>query len=535
MEGLLRAIPVLAVFLINSIALGETGSGETNPGSAAFDFRRPAEAGMRDLQETRYDGALDHFMKAYAQGMSEDSLCYFLAETAFRKSAYDTAMAFNLTIPTPAAGAFRKQILMQRYRLYVQTGLHGDALMLADSIPLKTRPGREKGSHKSFDVRLSGGYFHEDNHAARLYPFSYDLGTFMSEGMQYKNQARLLWPLFKAGKSPWSAGTEYEVVKSYAKDSLDYRIGMSLKADDLPFESASVTLSGELGKITGTGFISAYKLESSYLVFSAKAITMIQGGYETEWTGSWERRFDGFWLSYYHDRSLRTGKGFHYSVSVSGIRVDPVRDRNNQPMMYVDDVEKPKPVHYKDATYRDSVPSRGIAAYLQYTTATSLQEITSTSPQGFIIALPVVGFSFPLPWKLSGDVSGIYGLTVYPQGYRWTEAPTPPQFSQAAGDFRGLALNKADGEKYAAVLVRENGGFSEYYGPDPAEEKTIRRIDNQLGGEIGLRRRWGGWGALSLEANLKRNGSTLSGTAPVWIPAWNYGAALRWSRGWEWQ
>jgi hypothetical protein len=134
--------------------------------------------------------------------------------------------------------------------------------------------------------------------------------------------------VFRTGTVPWSAGIGYDVVKSYAKDSLDYRTGAQLKADHLFHEGVSADVAAEIGNVTGTGLISSYKLESSFLSFTGKGITMVQGGIESEWTGAGENRFSGFWVSYYRDHSPATGKGFNYSVSVSGIRVDPIAGDN---------------------------------------------------------------------------------------------------------------------------------------------------------------------------------------------------------------
>lgn len=502
------------------------------PDAPVAGYRSYARMGVEALRENKSDSALEWFMEAGRLGMSRDSLCYFLAETALLHSAYDTAMAFNLSIPSPASGPFRESVLGQRYRLYVKAGLTRDAAGVADS--MGSKPGLPASRKRELDLMLSSGYFREDDYAAGIYPFGGSLAGYRFAGSQFRQRGRLLWPLPISGARPVSGGFRYDVSKSYAKDSLDFRAGVELKADNLPLDSISITAAADIGKVSGAGLISAYKIESSFLSLSGTGITLIQGGLESEWNDAWESRFGGFWVSWYRDRSLASGRGFNFSLSASGILVDPIREGSLQKVMYVDDVSKSRPTHYRDGTYQDTIPSRGISTFIQYTSNTGAETYGSVSTQAFVTVLPTLGYSFPLPGSLSGEVGGCYVLTVYPQSYRWTEAAWPDGLSASAGDFRGLALNRADGKRYAAVLVQENGGFREYYGASPEKAMERTRIDQQLGADLSLRRKFGKWGGLSLEAQAKRNWSTLAGIAPIWIPDWDWGASLVWRLGWSW-
>ncbi|HKP94160.1 MAG TPA: hypothetical protein VJ385_00245 [Fibrobacteria bacterium] len=472
-------------------------------------------------------------MKAHALGMPKDSLYYFLSEAALSRSAFDTAMAFNLAIPNQAEGPFRASVLNQRYRLYLAAGLKRDAAALRDSLGT---PGNIRiDRHPELNVQFSSGYYREDVYPAWDYPFGTDLGGFRMDGPQFRNRARLSWPLFESGKMPFSGGVQCDLIKSYAKDSLDYRAGAQLKAENVFHDGVSLSLGAEIGKVAGTGFVTSCKLESSYLSFSGTEITMIQGGVESEWSESWGNRFSGIWVSFYQDRSLFTGRGFIYSLSVSGIRVDPIRAGNTQKVMFVDDVRKPAPTHYRDGTFQDTLPAKGISAYLQYVTNTGPHQSSSLSPQGFVTALPTLGYGFPLPAGFSGEIGSRYVMTVYPEAYEWTEAPLPAGLSPSDGDFRGLALNQADGKRYAAVLLRKNGGFEERYGAAPVAGKRRLRIDRQLGADVSLRRRLADWGTLTLDGAAKRNWSTLESVSPIWIPKWDMELALRWNRGWTWK
>ncbi|GEM_PF-3355424 len=489
--------------------------------------------GLQALQTNRPDDAREHFMDAYRQGLSVDSLYYFLSEAALGKFAYDTAMAFNLSIRTPASEPFRQAVLVQRYKLYAQTGLAKDAAILLDSMSAK--PDLPSGRRKEFNWRMGSGYFREDNYLAREYPFGIDLGGFLSEGWQFRNQAELLWPLAVYRGGSLTLGVTGDGIKSYAKDSLDYRAGSLLRLRGLFSDSLAFTFSGDIGNVTGTGPVTSCRLESSYLSFSDIGLTMIQGGYESEWGRSWERRFDGIWFSFYHDRSIRKDRGFNYSFSASAIRVNPIEDRTSLRVMYVDDVTKVKPTHYQNGDFQDTLPGNSIATYQKYTSATGAFDAITRTPQGLVILIPSIGYSFPLPWKFTGETGGTYAFTYYPEVYSWQDAPVPGAFQElATGDFHGLALNRADGKRYAAVILDKNGGFQEFYGPGPLVQRNRHRVDQQLGASLTLRHRLARWGTLSLEGTLKRNWSNLSEGAPLWIPDWDDGANLKWSRSWEW-
>jgi hypothetical protein len=471
-------------------------------------------------------------MEANRLGMSKDSLYFFLAEAAFSHSAYDTALAFNLAIGTPDKGALRESVLNQRYRIYSRAGLQSDAAAVADSLGVKPQPPPRRGHE--FNLRFSSGYFREDDYPATLYPLGLDLGDVRIEGAQYRNRAQLLWPLFTSGKTPWTGGVEYDLMKSYAKDSLDYRAGLMLKEDDLLIDSLSLSVSAEVGNVAGTGLVSSYKFEASFLSFSGKGITMIQGGVESEWTDAWENRFSGFWASFYQDRSLATGRGFNYSLSVSGIVVDPIRESSRQAVIFVDDIGKARPTHFRDSTFRDTLPANSLATYFQYTSHIDSNAFATVSPQGFLTVLPNLGYSFPLPFSLSGEIGTHYILTVFPQPYAWSLAP-PPAGNAEAGGFRGLALNQADGKRYAALLILKDGRFQgDAYGPSPVRRVERIRVDQQAGADVSLRRRLGRWGTLTLDGTVKRNWSTVSVIAPIWIPEWEMVAAMKWSKGWKW-
>ncbi|MDB5102490.1 MAG: hypothetical protein JWP91_179 [Fibrobacteres bacterium] len=534
----LGALSILSGFLAFGIppclaeAVAEGVAATDTAGAPAGSFRSFAEKGAQALEDNRPDTALDLFMEAHRLGMSKDSLYFFLAEAALAHSAFDTAMAFNLSINPPPAGPFRETILGQRYRLYQRAGLTGDAVLLADS--LAEKPVAPSKRDHEFNIRFYSGYFGEDNHSATEYPFGTDLGGYRASGPQFRHRGQLLWPLLRSGRTTWKGGLEYDLSKSYMKDSLDYRTGVRLKAEDVFKDGLSVSVGSELGKVTGTGLVSAYRLEANFLSLSGMGITMIQGVLETELDQAGENRFSVIGASCYRDHSLRDGWGFNYSLSVSGILVEPIRYQGAEKVMYVDDVLKAKPVHYRDSSFQDTLPAKGISTYLQYTSNTGIRKTSTYAPQSFMTVLPSLGYGFPLPFSCNGEIGGQVAVNIHPEAYAWTEAALPAGSGGVTAGFRGFALNQADGRRYSALLVQENGGFQERYGSAPVSEKKRMRVDSQAGAELSIRRAFAAWGSLALNGMVKRNWSTLADVTPIWIPRWDLGASMKWSRGWAW-
>lgn len=524
------AIPILSGILpfgaLGSEPVSVPAIASESPGYQAW-----AVKGVEAMREGKSDSAAELFMAAHDSGMSKDSLYFFLAEAAFGHSAFDTAMAFNLAIGTPAAGNLREPVLDQRFRIYLKAGLEKDAAAVADSMAEKPKPPSRR--NHELNIRFSSGYYREDDYPATHYPFGSDLGAIRLEGAQFRNRAQLIWPLFQTARVPWSGGVEYDLIKSYAKDSLDYRAGLLLKADNLVIDSLSTTVSAEMGNVSGTGLVSSYKFESAFLSFSHRVITMILGGVESEWTDAWENRFNGFWISFYRDHSFAKGRGVNYSLSISGIAVDPIRETTPQKVMYVDDVTKESPTHYRNSAFQDSIPSKSISTFYQYISNTG-PFTSSVSPQGFVTVVPNLGYAFPLPFSISAEMGAHYALTLFPEPYAWSRASLPEEFANVKDDFEGFALNQADGKHYVARLNPENGGNREEYGSAPLRSVERVRIDQQAGVDVSFRRRLARLGTLSLDGGVKRNWSTVSGIAPIWIPEWDFGAALKWSKGWTW-
>lgn len=502
------------------------------PASAEPCCQDLASRGRQALERGQSDSALHLFMSAHRMGMSLDSLYYFLAETALRKHAFDTALVFNLTIQTPKTGSFRDTILAQRYRVYSLAGLKTEANRLRDSMGLSPYSEPAPRRKPEWNLALGSGFGEEDYYGARLYPYGLNLGGFGSQGWQVRNQGQLIHPLPSPGSFPLSAGLGYDLNKSYYKDSLDYRVRLQLRAEEA-LGGFGFTVSGQVGEVTGTGVVGSGKVGASLLQVQGGVITFVDVGFETEWAEGGEWRFDAAWLSLYRDWGLAGGCRTSLSLSVSGVRMDPLDGAFPDKLLYVDDVTKEQPTHYQDASFQDTLVYTRFNKFSEYTRTPGQVDFPTRSSQSFVALLPVLGFSFPLPWNLSAEASGGFSLSVFPEPYAWIVAPPIPSETPENPEFRGFALNRADGRQYAMAIKVESGGHSEFYSSEPVRTVKKKRVDRQAHASFGLKRRLGLLGILVLDGTVKKYGSNISGESPIWIPSWEYGLSFRWSRSWK--
>ena len=344
-------------------------------------------------------------------------------------------------------------------------------------------------------------------------------------------------PIAGTGSVDWIAGLEMQGVKSYAKDSIDSRASATLREEGWLLPGLSLGAAAGGGKVTGSGWVGACKGEASWLSLKPGGFTMISAGIESEWDEEGRSRYQTGWLAWYRDQSLRTGRGFNYSASLSGFRSDPIIEKSTEGVVYVDDIHAASPRHYADSSYDSLLSDSKLTKSGLYKSHQDPRETSSRSPQSFLSFSPQAAYAAPLPGKLAAEISLSISGSWYPQAYRRDHAPLPAD-DGAAGDrsqvFRGLARSRADGREYAVIMETLDGAFRERFGAEPIQSEERIRLEGQGTVQATLRRAFGGWGTLALAAMAKRYASNLGNASPIWIPAWDAGISLQWNGAWEW-
>lgn len=467
-------------------------------------------------------------LEAYKRGMPLDSLYFLLAQDAMRNLSFDTAMAFNLSVRTPKVpGAFRDSLLRQRHRLYVLSGLSEDARRLRDSIPRESWSVRREARPLAWDLRFSSAYSGETQGAARAYP----TGTFLpgtdTAGADLKSKGNLSIPLPSPASLPLTAGLGYEAAKTYYKDSLDMRAEATLKVDRI-LDRFSAAASFVMGRIAGVGSVAAGKTELTFLSLAPGGFWIGDAGYEIEWEEFRDKRYDAFWISGFREWDLGSGRSLQTSLSASFVRLDAFNVPGMGNVIFVDDVSKSAPTHFRDGSFADSLaPGSPITRFARYIEARDSSEFPC--PQDALTLRPHAAFGWPLPGGFGAEVNAAYSFVYHPSPYRWLEIGGPEPVPGDSVEFRGYALNRSDGLYYRAFLDSRSGGMVESYGGIPLKQRTVRRVDHRYAAGFTLRRPTRAFGTFALDFEAERTFSTLSGRAPVWIPEWEYGAAFLWS------
>lgn len=491
------------------------------------------------LRAGKPEEALAPILAAHAAGMPEDSLYWMLSDAAWRKGAIDTAMGFNLAIRTPAAGSFRDSVLSQRYRLYSAAGLSRDAAALRDSLP-RPRDGEAKRPLR-LTARTGSGWFREQNDSAHVGTFGLGIQDTAFDGYEHRVQAGLEAPLGRGGAVSWTAGLEMQGVKSYAKDSLDSRLGATLREEGWIRPGLSLGLGIGGGQVTGSGWVGSCKGEASWLGLSAEGFTVVSAGLESEWDEDGRNRFQVAWLAWYRDGTLRSGRGLSVSASLSGFRSAPIRDESRYWIFYVDDARAAAPRHYSDPAFSRVLTPSSRTAYQAYATADQDTITTSSrAPQSFLAFSPQATYAQPLPGKFAAEFTLSLSGSWYPEPYLRDYAVLPS--GAPAGLYRrpaqdtvfGFARSRADGRDYAAYLNQVSGGHEEHYAGPPLRRESRTRLEGQGSAQVTVRRPFGPWGTLSLAGLAKRYVSNLGNAAPIWIPAWDLGMTLQWNGAWQW-
>jgi len=501
-----------------SADLGEIPQGPSGVAS-------PMEQGLRSLAGNHPDSARFYFLEANRLGFPRDSLFFLLAETALQSSAFDTALVFNFAIPTDRSGVFRKSVVEQRLRIYSGAGMKTDFERLRDSVAFKSGIRREK--KWTLDWRLISGYGLENYFPTRQYPFSENLGGLETGGWLAKTHAGISRSL--STSVPIRLGIGCDAGKAYYKDSMDVgfsALGRVGKAERGP----SLGLVFALGRVTGVGNTGSGRADAEYLWPHRHGLAMIQAGFEGEWKVGDSRRYDLFWISTYADQKLPFGK-VSLGFTLSQLRQDPLLQENSMPVIYVDDVTKPMPIHYRNQSFQAVLmDSTAAATYALYTSMVINQNVSMVAPQNVRVFAPTLEYSFPLPFGFSGEAGGRTEFLIYPEPYTWEEAALPVAFQ--SGDFQALAMSKVDRKYYSAVLRLQNGVLTEFYSGQPMVQRKATREDWQWRAQASLGRAISNWGRLNLSGYFGDTRSSLSNSAPVWIPSWESGVTLSWTSQW---
>ncbi len=451
-----------------------------------------------------------------------DNLSYLQGERAFANHAFDSALAINLSAVLPADGALRDSLLLQRSRL-------SEVLWPPDSA--QKGEGPEILPSRYFEIGLGSARSAARYSIPPEFPFGNRPAGMDSGYWLYDTHARLTWPIsFQKHLGSVTIRTNL----SRPADSLDYDLGLEANVPAVFLENLSLSGSGAVGRQTGIGYVTSLGCDASLGWYWESASLFLNGGYAGQRRDGWELQYETYSAALSGEFFQADGKSLSLSLGTTLQRLAPQHDRYTFREMYVDDVSQSAPTHYSGPDFVDSIPKDSRASYLLYASHSGGRALAFRAPQTSLSVAPSLTYGFPLPQGISAHAEFHAGWDLFPV-YAWDRATMPDSFEPFSGDFDGIALNRADGREYMVVLVRENGGFSEYYGSEPLEHHRDRRLDRRLGSGLTLARAFPSGHFLSFSASAERTWTNLPAGSPAWTQPWQWGLDLNWSRVWEWR
>jgi hypothetical protein len=449
-----------------------------------------------------------------------DSLNYVLGELNYLKESYDSALSSHLSIPLPASGAFRDSVLAQRARIFDRIWPASALSGVDEEAETVSRPTLEW----EIGSEHSRGFYQ----AGPVFPYGKDGTGFGTHSWLFNTQVSLAWPLSFRGRNGSLAA---QARLSPSRTTLDYDLGLRAHAQDVFRENLSLSASAGLSKSPGPEYLASFSLSSSRLWPSANGSLSVQGGLGGVWEANGKRRNGNAWMGFTREAYLEGESYLSFSLDGAILSRQAEVDGFQAPVLYVDNVARIRPTHFQDPGFRDSLPMDSQSAYQLYVLHAGEQPLSLRAPQTYFSVTPAFAYGFSLFAGWQTRVGTHYGIDLYPE-YAWDEAPGPDSLDPFSGDFNGLALNRADGQQYAVVMVEEEGGLGEYYGSRPLEHRKARRLDQKAGLDFSLSRFFRGQ-ALTLGASAEFEWSNLPRTAPSFSVPWQWNLSCTWSRAWD--
>ena len=349
----------------------------------------------------------------------------------------------------------------------------------------------------------------------------------------YNSYARQSWPLSLRGQALQMA---VNLNQATAAEFSTLDAAISAEVQDGILENLSLVLSGGLRKSRLWGSYQSYDLQLSKAWYFESLGMGLETGYSREWDAKGKRLNDQAWITLDRHTEFESGNTFGLSLKAAVERLDPQSDWITASVLYVDDVSKSQPTHFRAPDFADTLFQNTGDAFTHYAGDagnTGALQLAMNAPRSYFSLSPALQYGFSLPSGFGARAGARYALDLYPEsGWDWVPMPDSTDLSNA--DLVGLAYNRADGRHYAFALVEENGVLQESYGTVPLQQRRAQRLDQRAGLEFSLWRALPHGYTLALDASADFGWSNLPGTSPIESQPWQFGLSFNLSRSTSW-
>lgn len=454
----------------------------------------------------------------------EDSLHYQQGEAALGREEFALALSHHLAADLPAAGNFRDDLLAQRSRIFARLWPSAASPDSKDKGPADDK-GRQK---PAFEWGTGVDHSRGMDRTGPLFPYGRDGSGSESGDWRSKTYARRSWPL-ALGKQALDLGLSAQADRSSLGGASDYEAALEAEMPDGILENLFLSLSAGLGQARDWGSYRYYGLLASKTWYSKRADAGFEAGYSGQWEGGWKRLNDNAWAKASRDIPIAGGESIHASLEIAATRQASPAERYVVPVLYVDDVARARPSLYQGPASPDTLPGEGPDSFSRYPAATGERTLTLGAPRAYLSFSPAFDYAFALPAGFRARAGAWYSLDIYAE-YAQDRIPWPDTLDPYAGGLAGLALNRADGRYYPAILTEQDGKSRAYFGTAPLEQVKTRRVDNRTGLDFNLGKDLPGGFSLSLESSLELGWTNLARTSSSPFRPWQWGLGLSVSR-----
>ncbi len=515
-------MPIGVILLL----LTMVASGREPESPLALSLERAGKA----LEMRQWDEAVAQYIEASHQGMSQDSLMYFLAGTALAKGAADTALVFNFAIGFQPKTPLHTAAINQRMRIYTELGMESEVARLQDSLASPFRRDVASWFPKG-KLRLGSGYSHETVVEEALFPDRPGPDgppNAVLQGHFRRLQAGLEWSVGLGKTTTLEIESGYRSFKAIYRDSSKSDLGVELRMTRL-WKHLFAGL-GFWRVDNGYNPVShLQRSDISLVTLTRKSLHLANLGFERDFYGDQRRKHEMLWALYYWDLNIATAEGFNLTVSANGYFADAQRMERLK-IIFVESGTMGRTEHFTDRTFTQRVPGNRFTSAVNSLNYFEREDQVSRLDYWAVSVAPA--YTHPLFSRWDGSIQVGFSAFYYPRDFVWQQiSPVIPIPSLPLT----VAYSRLEG-RYFYVDEQKIGGDDLFNEDTPVfdlQKYSQKRVDLSSELTLTLKRKTLRWGTLEFRSQARYLHSNLAEHAPVEIPKWDIGVGFDWRNKWE--
>lgn len=497
------------------------------------------QKGLNALENNKPDSALFYFWKASKNGMSKDSLYYFLTEIYIQKKVLDTALMLNYAINSNRNSDIKNQVLMQRHTIFVLLNLSKRADETLDSL-WDNRIKTVKNFLPGIKCYSATGYHSDYEYKQIDYPWRKNMSTESEgktiSGMNYQFIITPCWHVpLKRSLSLLLSGKgvlhkNYAAVSGpFDKESYSYSGGVAIGIDGL-FKKIQVIYEWERKRSYLQSMTSSNSINVFYSKFSRKTLLFanvlygIDIGDNLYVNDQYVNVLGGL------SKNIGNKSEINFNFGLSCLFMEALEFNDSIDIFQVVDFEKALKTDIPNSVYLEIDSNVIIGTVYNNIVQIMPNSQISISPRITIRRkfLQSFEFSLGLQWK----------NTRYFENYQWSDYGVDSNDINVPIPYK--VTKEDDSDQYHFIIESfmektENGTDNfESFTEGSITRYSKKRIDNSLYADFSFSRRAGNMGVVEFVCVIGKNWSSLSSSLPSTIPNWDWHVSMNWRKQFSW-